>query len=107
MNRRWWIVVLAMSLCAARVQRGAAQVRGTIFGPGTRSYPVAISPLKNLSNTGAANDAGTRFADIVARDLAIAGYFKIIDRAAYIEKPESSGYTADAINFDNWSVIGA
>src|SRR5262249_37416509 len=34
-------------------------------------------------------------------------YFKILDRAAYIEKAENSGYTPDSINFDNWSVIGA
>jgi hypothetical protein len=107
MNRQWLVVGVAVSIVAEWAQRGAAQVRGTIFGPGTRSYPVAISPLKDLSNGAAATDAGTHFADIVARDLTVAGYFKILDRAAYIEKPETSGYTADAINFDNWSVIGA
>lgn len=82
------------------------QVRGTIFGPGTRSYPVAVSPLKSAGGA-ASVDVSTKFADIVARDLTLAGYFKILDREAYIEKPEASGYTADSINFDNWSVIGA
>jgi len=83
-----------------------AQVRGTIFGPGTRSYPVAVSPLKNTGGSGSA-DVSTKFADIVARDLTLAGYFKILDRQAYIEKPDASGYTAESINFDSWSVIGA
>jgi TolB protein len=98
-------VVLGVALTGARP--GGAQVRGTIFGPDSRSYPVAIAPLKDLSRIASAADLGVRFADIIARDLTIAGYFKLLDRAAYIEKPESSGYTADTINFDNWSVIGA
>ncbi|HVO24453.1 MAG TPA: Tol-Pal system beta propeller repeat protein TolB [Candidatus Margulisiibacteriota bacterium] len=84
----------------------AAQMKGSIFGPGTRSYPVAVASLKNLSGP-AAEDVGTRFADIVGRDLTLSGYFKILDRSAYIEKSESSGYTVDSINFDNWSVLGA
>jgi TolB protein len=103
MKRQWLVVSLAVSLCAGWARLSAAEVRGYIYGPDKRSYPVAISPLKNLSGGGA--DAGARFAEIVARDLTIAGYFKVLDRAAYIEKPDT--YTADTINFDNWSVIGA
>jgi TolB protein len=107
MNRVWQVAGVAVGVLAAWAGVSAAQVRGTIFGPGARSYPVAIAPLKNLGGGPAAKDAGTRFADIVARDLTLAGYFKILDRAAYVEQPESSGYTTDTINFDNWSVIGA
>jgi len=106
MNRLCRTVVLVAAL-SAWAAPGSAQVRGTIFGPGTRSYPIAVSPPKNLSAPGMAADLGTRFADIVARDLVLSGYFKVLDRAAYIEKPDSSGYTADSITFDNWSVIGA
>ena len=95
------------SMCALvlLVVPADAQVRGTIFGPSARSYLVAVSPLKHLS--GGAPEAAMRFADIVGRDLTLSGYFKVLDRAAYIEKPDSSGYTAEDINFDNWSVIGA
>lgn len=107
MKRRWSVLTMAVVALIAGARSGAAQVRGTIFGPGARSYPVAVSPLKNLSGGGAANDLATRFADIVAGDLTLSGYFKVLDRGAYIEKPEASGYTVDAINFDNWSVIGA
>ncbi len=106
MNRLWLLVSVVVSTCVGWVTPAAAQVRGTIFGPGARSYPVAIAPLKNLS-AAAGSDIGTRFADILGRDLTLAGYFKILDRAAYIEKSEASGYAADSINFDNWSVIGA
>jgi TolB protein len=98
--------LFALALVAASAAPGLAQVRGTIFGPGSRSYPVAISPLKNLS-AGSSKDVATKFADVVARDLTLAGYFKVLDRAAYIEKPDASGISAEDINFDTWSVIGA
>lgn len=107
MKRAWFLVAVVMSVPAGWVSSSAAQVRGTIFGPGARSYPVAIAPLKKISGGAETKDVGTRFADIVGRDLTLSGYFKVLDPSAYIEKSDSSGYTADSINFDNWSVIGA
>jgi len=107
MNRTRLMIVVAVSVMGSAATRSQAQVRGTIFGPGARSYPVAVSPLKNLSGSTAARDVGTHFGEIVERDLTLSGYFKTLDHAAFIEKPEASGYTADSINFDNWSVIGA
>lgn len=91
----WSIVALAGA--------AHAQVRGTIVGPGATSYPIGVSPLK----TGGDARDGDRFADIVARDLDLSGFFKVIDRGAYIENAQSSGATSDTINFDNWKTIGA
>lgn len=105
--RRSRLVLVVTGVLMAGVRASDAQVRGTIFGPGARSYPIAISPLKNLAETSAAGAIGSQFADIVAADLSLSGFFKVLDRAAYIEKPETSGYTPDSINFDNWSVLGA
>jgi TolB protein len=107
MNRWWRLIGVVLGTVFVAEAPAVAQVRGTIFGPDSRSYPVAISPLKNLAKSASGADVGVRFADIIARDLALAGYFKLLDRAAYIEKPETSGHTTDSINFDNWSVIGA
>lgn len=107
MNRFWGVVILVLTASGGWVSNAAAQVRGTIFGPGARSYPIAIAPLKNLSANARVTDLATQYADIIVRDLTLSGYFKVLDRGAYIEKPESAGYTADTINFDNWSVIGA
>src|SRR5437016_1832592 len=95
-------VVLVVSFWASAA---LAQLRGSIYGAGKHNYPIAISPLKNLSSSNAAREAANRFADIVGRDLTISGYFNIIDRAAFIEKPEASGIDAEEINFDNWSVL--
>jgi len=107
MKRLWLAGVVMTSAVIAGAAVCEAQVRGTIFGPGARSYPIAVSPLKNLAAGGPASVVANQFADIVGKDLTLSGYFKVLDRAAYIEKPESSGFTAESINFDNWSVIGA
>ena len=87
--------VLVVALCGA--VRG--HVRSTIIGPGVKRYPVAISALK-----GGGTDQFTR---VLGRDLELSGLFRIIPSDTYIEAPESSGVTAESINFDNWSVLGA
>ena len=101
---------LVCGFCALALIAGArastAQTTGRIVGQGLHSYPVAVAPLRSLSG-GSGKDVATRFADVVGRDLMLSGYFKVLDRAAYIEKSETSGYNAEDINFDNWSVIGA
>jgi len=96
-----------VGLLALGAVRAEAQVQGTIRGPGARSYPIAVSPLKDLSDHHAGAKLATEFADILGRDLELAGLFKVIDRSAYIEQPDTAGITAEQTNFDNWSVIGA
>ncbi len=98
-----WKLACGVALCLAPVVAGA-QVRGTIVGPGSTSYPIAVSPLKEAPSTAG---AGGEFAGIVSKDLELSGLFRVIDRAAYIEDAQRSGTTADAIDFHDWSAIGA
>lgn len=93
------IAVLALS---AGATAAPAQVRSTIVGPGVTRYPIAVSPLKAITP-----GAGERFAAVLVRDLELSGLFRVIPRDTYLEPPATSGVTADAINFDNWSVVGA
>jgi TolB protein len=101
------VVVLAVLLLVACPRSADAQVRGTIFGPGVRQYPIAVAELKNLSPDGIPASSVNVVSDVVSRDLEIAGLFRPIPRSAHIERAETSGITAESINFDNWSVIGA
>ncbi len=98
-----WSAAALGAVVVALATSAQAQVRGTIVGPGATSYPIAVSPLKS----GGDGRDGDRFADIVTRDLDLSGFFKVIDRAAYIENAQSSGVTSESINFDNWKTIGA
>lgn len=84
-----------------------AQVRGLIVGPGAERYPIAVSPLKNL---GPAEDGGRLsegIADTLIRDLELSGWFKVLDRSAYIEHPQKTGITLGSFDFGDWSVLGA
>lgn len=96
--------VVALGLLASS-GTAAAQMRGTISGPGERSFPVAVAPLQSPQG-GSGGELGEKFADILSRDLTLSGLFRPIDRKAFLEK-ENSGVTAETINFANWSVIGA
>jgi TolB protein len=80
-----------------------AQIRIEVPEPGGAGIPIAISPLKNLGGEG--QRAGEIFADVIARDLDLSGYFKIVDRGAYVEGPEP--LSPEEINFPNWSLLGA
>ncbi|MBF6569222.1 MAG: PD40 domain-containing protein [Candidatus Binataceae bacterium] len=76
-----------------------------VVGAG-QQYKIATSGLKNL----AGDDQGrisSSFAITLARNLKLSGYFKIIDPASYIEKPQDSGYDLGQFNFADWSSLKA
>lgn len=84
-----------------------AQVKGTIVGPGSEKYPIAVSPLKNL---GSAKDGGKisqGVADTITRDLALSGWFRVLDRSAYIEDAQKTGFALGTFDFKDWSTLGA
>jgi TolB protein len=93
------VVVLAPS-------RALAVVTGQIFGPGSQSFPIAVSPLKNVG--GDTDGAlGKQFARVLSRDLDLSGYFKLVDPRTFIEDPQTSGVTPADIDFVGWASIGA
>ena len=89
------------------VQSLSAQVRGTIVGPGAERYPIAVSLLRNLGPGEDRGGLSEGIADLIARDLALSGWFRVLDRSAYIEHPQKSGITLGSFDFRDWSVIGA
>lgn len=84
-----------------------AQVKGLIIGPGAERYPVAVSPLKNLASGKDVLRFSEGIADTMARDLTLSGWFRVVDRSAYIENPQRTGVTLGSFDFRDWSVIGA
>ena len=103
MRRSWVGFTTAVAVFVALP--ATAQVRSTIFGPGARKYPIAVSPLRPLS-AGIDADAET-FLQTLDRDLQLSGIFRVLPRDTHIEPAATSGTTVETINFQNWSVIGA
>jgi TolB protein len=96
--------LLAALLCSAGVE---AQVKGVIIGPGAQSFPIAISALKDLGMGSTPGKQGHGIADAIAYDLELSGWFRVLDRSAYIEEPQATGIEAGTFDFRDWSVIGA
>jgi TolB protein len=99
--RRSAIAILLLG-ATAFLQPAAGQVRSTIIGPGVKRYPIAVAPLQE---TGAPASPGV-FQQALSRDLELSGLFRVIPPDTYIDD-RRGGTTAETINFDNWSVIGA
>src|SRR5437763_10756082 len=100
-------IVFSSLVLVVLVARSAhAVVTGTIVGPGSESFPIAVVPPKNLGgDPGGA--LGARFAKALTRDLDFSGYFKLLDPKTFVENPETSGITAGEIDFVGWAAIGA
>lgn len=98
-----WKLLLLVFAALALAEPARAQVRSTIIGPGVKRFPIAISSLKEIAGSGGTD----QFTRVLGRDLELSGIFRVIPSDTYIESPQGSGVTAESINFDNWSVIGA
>src|SRR3990167_8354264 len=84
---------LAGFLLMISVGPAEAQIKGEIVGAGGQKFPVAVSPLKNVGTAGDAEKLSEGLADTMAYDLDLSGWFKVLDRSAYIEHPQNTGIT--------------
>lgn len=50
---------------------------------------------------------GQRVQELLKRDLELAGYFKVLDGKGWFFDPAKEGMSAEKINFDNWTNVGA
>ena len=101
------IIFLTICLIALYANAAQSQVRGEIIGPGLQKYPIAISPLKNTGLVSDQNRISTGIADSIVYDLDLSGWFRVLDRSAYIEDPQKSGDALGTFDFKDWSTIGA
>jgi TolB protein len=101
-------LLLILNPWAANAQPQAETgVRGEIVGQGGLKFPIAVSPLKNLGTTPDVARLSEGIADTIVYDLDLSGWFKVLDRAAYIENPQKSGVALGSFDFKDWSTIGA
>jgi TolB protein len=60
-----------------------------------------------MSNTAAEDTAAKQMTAILEQALLFTGYFKLLDRGAFLIDPERYGIVAPNIKFKNWTSIGA
>ena len=78
-----------------------------ISNPFLRKIPLAIPLFKNVTGTAEEARLSNSAAQLLASSLAFTGYFKILDRGAFLFDPIKDGVLTPQINFANWTVIGA
>ncbi|MDJ0818866.1 MAG: Tol-Pal system beta propeller repeat protein TolB [Desulfobacterales bacterium] len=78
-----------------------------ISNPFLRKIPLAVPYFKNVNGGGEEKRLSKSSADLLASSLAFTGYFKLLDRAAFLFDPDQDGVLTPQIKFANWTVIGA
>jgi TolB protein len=102
------LLVLLFALSLLDVPWAHAAVTGEIVGQGGQKFPIAVSPLKILNSVSSdVARLSTGIADAMVHDLELSGWFKVLDRSAYIEDAQKTGITLGAFDFKDWSTIGA
>jgi len=78
-----------------------------IRNPFLRKIPLAVPLFKNQTGGPREDENSRKAVEVMGASLDFTGYFKILDRAAFLFDPQKSGVAAADINFQNWTVIGA
>jgi len=78
-----------------------------ISNPFLRKIPLAVPLFKNENGTAEEKRLSTSSADLLASSLEFTGYFKLLDRGAFLFNPGKDGVLTPQINFANWTVVGA
>jgi len=78
-----------------------------INNPFIRKIPIAVPVFKSMSGSGGEKFLSQEASNLLSKSLEFTGYFKIIDRDAYLVNPEKSDIIVSNINFKNWTGIGA
>lgn len=100
------VFFLTLSIATIFCSSADAQTRMLIQGAGARTWPIAISGLKNLGGD-EQQATSSKFDRILSTDLTLSGYFTLVDPHTFIEDPQKSGYELGQFNFDDWKSIRA
>ena len=78
-----------------------------IRNPFLRKIPLAVPLFKNDNEDASARRFSDSSANLLASSLEFTGYFKLLDRSAFLFDPQKDGVLTPQINYSNWTVIGA
>ena len=101
---RYLIIILAIFSATA----AQAKIYIDIKESGTKSFPVALSPLFVKANDPMMRKAGADFIDTLRRDLELMGVFVILSERSILEPADKRGtLLASQIDFNVWNTINA
>ncbi len=78
-----------------------------INNPFLKKIPIAVPFFKTFSDKEVEKKISKSASRLISETLTFTGYFKSLDRGAFLEDPQKSGIVANRINFKNWTDVGA
>ncbi|MDM8525342.1 Tol-Pal system beta propeller repeat protein TolB [Desulfococcaceae bacterium HSG8] len=100
-------VVVLMSFLIFPFQALAKRDVIDISNPSLRKIPIAIPLFKKMPYGHTNMEITVSGTKMCSQALEFTGYFKILDRGSFLEDPEKLDITGSAINFRNWTGVGA
>ena len=97
------VILIAFGPATVRAQYDVID----ITKPFLRKIPLAVPLFKNAGGSAEEKRSSESAADFLSDTLDFTGYFKILDRGAFLFDPERNGVTLAELNFQNWTVIGS
>ncbi|MCF8146488.1 MAG: Tol-Pal system beta propeller repeat protein TolB [Deltaproteobacteria bacterium] len=85
---------------------GLCRIYIDVNAPSIPKFNIAIPDFKDLGSDKDHAELSTQLPGIISNDLELSGYFNSMDKAGFLGE-QGTGLTSDAINFRDWSVIGA
>ncbi|MFH1351071.1 MAG: Tol-Pal system beta propeller repeat protein TolB [Pseudomonadota bacterium] len=86
--------------------KGSAKIYIDINAPSIQRIQIAIPDFKNLSSQKEQPELSAAMPQVVSNDLELSGYFRPIEKSAFLMKEDSS-FSPGSIRFKDWSAIGA
>lgn len=103
-----FLLTVAFTICLVIVPHAVkAYDYIDITNPFLRKIPVAVPVFKSMTPNDIEKQAAQSASDLLSDTLAFTGYFKLLDRGAFLADPQTAGIIAPNIQFKNWTVIGA
>ncbi len=103
----WLICMIAVTVFIGRPGISQADYGYIdISNPFLRKIPIAIPLFKPFSGSLEEDRASVKASDKMAEALGFTGYFKILEREAFLFDYRKSGIVVPEINFRNWTGIG-
>lgn len=100
-------ITLALFLMVASTAMAADYDYVEINNPFLRKIPTAVPVFKAVTSGVAEKNIVSEAADILSEMLEFTGYFKMLDRGAFLADSANPNIIAGDIQFKNWSGIGA
>lgn len=101
------LIVMGLALFLTSPILGAEYDYLKFTNPFIKKVPIAVPEFKNLNERPMGNDLARLGADQLASNLAFTGFFKLLDRSAFLIDPQKNELLPSNIKFKNWTAIRA